>query len=82
MDGVIRLENITYTYPLASEPALKNINLTLERGKFYALLGANGSGKTTLCNVIRGFIPAFSKESWRGACCWKARTCRTIPTAS
>lgn len=45
MDGVIRLENITYTYPLASEPALKNINLTLERGKFYALLGANGSGQ-------------------------------------
>ena len=66
MDGVIRLENITYTYPLASEPALKNINLTLERGKFYALLGANGSGKTTLCNVIRGFIPGFFQGELEG----------------
>lgn len=66
MDGVIQLENITYTYPLASEPALKNINLTLERGKFYALLGANGSGKTTLCNVIRGFIPGFFQGELEG----------------
>lgn len=66
MDGVIRLENITYTYPLASVPALKNINLTLERGKFYALLGANGSGKTTVCNVIRGFIPGFFQGELQG----------------
>jgi len=33
---------------------LKNFNLTLEKGKIYALMGPNGSGKSTLANVIVG----------------------------
>lgn len=57
--GYIEIKDVTYTYPLMSEPTIKNINLSLEKGKFYALIGANASGKTTLCNIIRGFIPSF-----------------------
>lgn len=33
--------------------------LTLERGKFYSLIGKNGIGKTTLFNTLLGLIPAF-----------------------
>ena len=33
---------------------LKDINLKLEKGKFYALMGRNGSGKTSLANVLMG----------------------------
>ena len=33
---------------------LKNLNLSLEKGKVYALMGPNGSGKSTLANVLMG----------------------------
>lgn len=62
----IELKNITYTYPLVKEPSISNININLEKGKFYGILGANGSGKTTLCNVIRGFIPSFFEGDMKG----------------
>ena len=63
----IELKNITYTYPLVRTPSIKNVSLSLEKGKFYALLGANGSGKTTLCNIIRGFVPEFFLGNMEGS---------------
>lgn len=62
----IELKNVTYTYPLAKEPSIADVSVSLERGKFYAVLGANGSGKTTLCNIFRGFIPSFFQGEMRG----------------
>lgn len=64
--GYIDLENITYTYPLTEKPSIENVSLSLEKGRFYAVLGANGSGKTTLCNIIRGFIPHFFQGELKG----------------
>ena len=42
--------------------ALKNINLTLQKGKLTALLGPSGSGKTTLLRIIAGLETASSGE--------------------
>lgn len=64
--GYIELKNVTYTYPLAQSSSIQGISATLEKGKFYAVLGANGSGKTTLCNMIRGFIPNFFQGEMEG----------------
>lgn len=64
--GYIELKNVTYTYPLAQEPSVQDISVVLEKGKFYAILGANGSGKTTLCNILRGFIPNFYQGEMEG----------------
>lgn len=64
--GYIELKNVTYTYPLVSEPSVRNISTEIEKGKFYAILGANGSGKTTLCNILRGFIPNFYQGEMEG----------------
>src|SRR6516164_6441339 len=36
--------------------ALKNIELTINRGEIFALLGPNGAGKTTLINIICGIV--------------------------
>ena len=47
-----------YTY----FPALKNVNLTLERGRIVGLLGPNGSGKTTLIKLINGLLTPTSGE--------------------
>lgn len=64
--GYIELKNVTYTYPLADRPSIHEINTILEKGRFYAVLGANGSGKTTLCNILRGFIPSFYQGELKG----------------
>ncbi|MGG3308736.1 ABC transporter ATP-binding protein [Paenibacillus lautus] len=64
--SIITIKNLSYQYPISESDALKNVNVTIERGKLYALIGANRGGKTTLCNVIRGFIPHFYKGDLRG----------------
>lgn len=50
-DG-IRFENVSFTYPGNSKPALKGISLHLKPGKKLAIVGENGSGKTTLIKLL------------------------------
>ncbi len=50
-DG-IRFEDVTFTYPGASTPALSNVTLHLPAGRKLALVGHNGSGKTTLIKLL------------------------------
>ncbi len=54
---MIRLENIFYSYDDISGNTLftlDNINLTIERGEFIAIIGQTGSGKSTLVQLING----------------------------
>ena len=55
----IELKDVSYKYPYTKGFALKDVNCSFERGKFYGIIGENGGGKTTLCNLIRGLIPHF-----------------------
>jgi len=48
----IVLADITYSYPKAATPTLRNLSLTFEPGKKIGLLGASGSGKSTLIDVL------------------------------
>lgn len=66
MDHIIECKNITYTYPCTKEPVLKDVSFSIERGKFYGVIGENGSGKTTLCAVLRGFVPSFYQGELQG----------------
>lgn len=66
MGTVIECKNVTYSYPLTKEPAIKNLNLKIEQGKFYGVVGENGSGKTTFCALLRGFAPGFYKGELEG----------------
>ncbi len=50
-DG-IRFENVSFTYPGAERPALRQVSLHLAPGRSLALVGANGSGKTTLIKLL------------------------------
>jgi len=53
---LLRLENVSLSYPTGAEPfqALKNIDLTINRGEFLGITGKSGAGKTTLLNMITG----------------------------
>lgn len=66
MDIVIECKDVTYSYPLAKKPAVQNLNLRIERGKFYGVIGENGAGKTTLGAILRGFAPSFYKGELKG----------------
>lgn len=55
----IRLENISYSYPDGTQ-ALKNISVTIEKGKKTACIGPSGSGKSTLVDLLMGFYTAQS----------------------
>lgn len=57
-----RLEarELSYAYPDASRPALRNIDLTVEAGSRVGIVGATGSGKTTLVNVLLGLLEPTS----------------------
>ena len=61
-----KLEDVSYKYPLEDREILKNINLDIKKGEFWAVIGKNGSVKTTLCNVLRRFVPDFYKGELKG----------------
>lgn len=64
--GYFKIENVNYKYPLEDKQALKNINIEIKKGEFWAVIGKNGSGKTTLCNILRRFVPDFYKGELTG----------------
>jgi len=45
-------------------PALDQLDLQVEDGEIFCLLGANGAGKTTTINLFMGFIEASNGEVW------------------
>ena len=55
----IEIKNLTYKYKQADEKdnkALDNINMTIKRGEFIAVIGMNGSGKSTLARHLNGLL--------------------------
>ncbi len=52
LDGDICFNNLSFTYEGEKQPALKNINLNIEKGASVGIVGKIGSGKTTLVNLI------------------------------
>ncbi len=52
--SLIEIKNVNKGYKLGDEmvPVLRDINFTVEKGEFVAILGPSGSGKTTLMNII------------------------------
>ena len=66
VESAIGLNNVSYCYPSASEPCLKNVNLTVEKGKFVVLMGSTGAGKTTLSLCLNGLIPQLMEGEITG----------------
>ncbi|MEL7190756.1 MAG: ABC transporter ATP-binding protein, partial [Pseudomonadota bacterium] len=52
----IRFEDITLTYPNAAAPAVSDLDLAIEKGKFTAIIGPSGSGKSTIADMLMGLL--------------------------
>jgi subfamily B ATP-binding cassette protein MsbA len=58
--GRIDFEAVTFRYANTATDAISNLNLRIERGKTYALVGASGAGKSTILSLIlRLYDPTF-----------------------
>jgi energy-coupling factor transporter ATPase len=53
---MIKIKNLSYTYQPHLPPALLDINLSIGRGEYIALIGANGSGKSTLIRHLNALL--------------------------
>lgn len=70
---IITIENLSYTYPGCETPALDNLSLDIEPGRFVAVIGANNAGKTSLCHALTGVIPHLYQGGMQG----RVRVCGT-----
>lgn len=58
--GKIQFDNVNFTYPNATSPSLRNINLTINPGERIGIIGRIGSGKTTLERILMGLYQPTS----------------------
>lgn len=58
---MLQAKNLTKIY--GEQTALNGLNLTINKGEIFALLGQNGAGKTTTINCFLGFIEPSSGEA-------------------
>ncbi|MGA2232419.1 MAG: ABC transporter ATP-binding protein, partial [Tepidisphaeraceae bacterium] len=67
LQAEIRFEDLTFSYPNTSSPALCGVNLTVAKGQSVAIVGRNGSGKTTLLALLpRFYAPQSGRISIDG----------------
>ena len=55
----LSIEGLTYAYPEAATPALRDVSVTLAPGEFALLAGRSASGKSTLLRAACGLVPHF-----------------------
>jgi energy-coupling factor transport system ATP-binding protein len=63
---IIETTDLTYTYPGATKPSIKEVSITINKGDFVILTGPSGCGKTTFCRCFNGLIPHFYNGNLEG----------------
>ena len=66
MNSLIQLKNVTKEYPMGkvTVQALRGVDLSLERGRYYSIVGPSGSGKSTLLHILGCMDLPTGGEVW------------------
>jgi len=56
-EPIVELENLTFRYRRASEPALHDLSVAVHSGEVLLVAGPSGCGKSTLIRAMNGLIP-------------------------
>lgn len=62
----LEIKDLTFRYQRRTEPALKNLSLSVNAGEIVLVAGASGCGKTTLMRCINGLIPRTYRGEMQG----------------
>ena len=54
----LRVEHLSFSYPDAAQPSLRNLSFAMQQGEILGIIGGTGSGKSTLVQVLLGLYPA------------------------
>lgn len=63
---MIILEQVTFAYPEATTPTLRDISLTIPPGELALVIGRTASGKSTLLRTLNGLVPRFTGGTLSG----------------
>jgi energy-coupling factor transport system ATP-binding protein len=66
---IAQLSDVTYSFPGHDEPAIRDVDLAIERGEFLVVAGPSGGGKSTLLRTLNGLVPQFSGGVMAGHAC-------------
>ena len=75
------VEGLSFRYRSREQPAIQDINLTLEPAQVVLLAGASGCGKTTLIRCINGLIPRSYKGDLTGRVLLQGQEVNNLPLA-
>jgi energy-coupling factor transport system ATP-binding protein len=64
--SVLELERVSYAYPGAHEPALRDVTLRIDPGEFVVLAGGSAAGKSTLLRAAAGIVPHVHGGTFAG----------------
>ena len=62
--GDIVLKDVSFTYPGAEEPSLRESTSTVRSRETLAIVGPNGAGKSTLVRLLTGLYLPTGEKSW------------------
>ncbi|OMG00876.1 ABC transporter ATP-binding protein [Paenibacillus sp. FSL R7-0337] len=57
---MIRVEELSYTYPGQDSPVLKGLNFNIRKGEIFGFLGPSGAGKSTTQNILIGKLKEYN----------------------
>lgn len=59
----LQVENLSFSYPGSSQPALKNVNISFSPGEYVVVCGKSGSGKTTLLRHLKPALTPYGERT-------------------